>query len=203
MKPFSHPFQSECQVPVKDWRVCVCEDWNQNDTNSCKNALHQLAFFKRHPNPFSRGYLEIRPLEDCQLYTVAISPARNDGSPMIPGERYTSIHSTLCSPTLTQDEIQTPTRLPHKNSNSELVVVLITMILIGSAMVCLALKSISSLSNGNGNRRGRGGRRHHHLHHHHGLDKTYYHPTHASKINHHPHHDEDDYDDDYVLESMK
>ena len=61
---------------------------------------------------------------------------------MIPGERYTSIHSTLCSPTLTEDDQQPSSRLPHNNSNSELVVVLITMILIGSAMVGLALKRL-------------------------------------------------------------
>ena len=61
---------------------------------------------------------------------------------MIPGERYTSIHSTLCSPTLTEDDQQPSSLLPHNNSNYELVVVLITMILIGSAMVGLALKRL-------------------------------------------------------------
>ena len=90
----------------------------------------------------------MRPLKDCQLYTVAISPALEDGSPILPGERYTSIHSTLCAPSLSSEEEETiqPQINQHgKNINSELVVVLITMIMIGSAMVGLALKSVTSM----------------------------------------------------------
>ena len=41
---------------------------------------------------------------------------------MIPGKRYTSIHSTLCSPTLTEDDRQSSSRLPHNNSNSEMII---------------------------------------------------------------------------------
>lgn len=76
---------------------------------------------------------------------MAISPATADGNPVLPGEKYTSIHSTLCAPPPPSDEDQLQPHMGSKSSNSELVVVLITMILIGSAMLCLALKSVTSL----------------------------------------------------------
>ena len=141
-------FQSKCstEAVIRDWRVTICDDWSKNDTENCRNALHRLAFFSRQRH-FSRGYLEVRPLKDCQLYTVAISPAMADGSPIMPGERYTSIHSTLCAPSITNDveEGELQPALHHtKSINSELVVVLITMVMIGSAMVGLALKSVTS-----------------------------------------------------------
>ena len=124
----------------------MCDDWSHNDTESCRNALHRLAFFNRRKHK-NRGYLEVRPLKDCKLYTVAISPATSDGNPILPGERYTSIHSTLCAPSISEDDDsqQNNSTVGTKSSNSELVVVLVTMILIGSAMVCLALKSVTSL----------------------------------------------------------
>lgn len=125
----------------------MCDDLSvKNDSNNCRNALHRLAFFSRQKH-ISRGYLEVRPLKDCQLYTVAISPATIDGSPILPGEKYTSIHSTLCA-SHSNDEDDAQTQVGSKSSNSELVVVLITMILIGSAMLCLAMKSVTSLSSG-------------------------------------------------------
>lgn len=143
--------QSKCSTEaiISDWRVTVCDDLSvRNDSNNCRNALHRLAFFSRQKH-ISRGYLEVRPLKDCQLYTVAISPATIDGSPILPGEKYTSIHSTLCSSSHSvNDDEEQSTTVGSKSSNSELVVVLITMILIGSAMLCLALKSVTSLSSG-------------------------------------------------------
>ncbi len=172
--------------------MTVCDDWNNIDgnetTNNCRNALHKLAVFNRHQH-FSRGYLEVRPLKDCQLYTVALSPATSDGHPVVPGEEYTSIHSTLCAatPSFEGDSSTDDSQLQvgNKSSNSELVVVLVTMILIGSAMVCLAVKSVTSLGSG-GFSSGSAS----------SLTKSYYFTNPASTTS-------CPYDDLYALESMK
>ena len=96
-------------------------------------------------------------------------------------KRYTSIHSTLCAPTTStssHDEIQTYQPQPHKDSNSELVVVLITMLFIGSAMVGLALKSMSTWSSASSSRqRLRRPRSSSHSGLMVGIGKTYYNPA--------------------------
>jgi hypothetical protein len=84
---------------IMNWRVTVCHTGeeavagNGSSMHKCINQLHQLtkADLARH-----RQQLVIRPLEECTLYSVAISPADDDGHPLQPGERYTSVHSTLC-----------------------------------------------------------------------------------------------------------
>ena len=101
-----------------------------------------------------RGYLQISNLKECQLYTVAITPTSREGEPLLPGgERFTSIHSTLCPSPRPPDiapELDEERKVDSNDSNSELVVVLIVMVLIGSSMLCLALKSVSDINSGGG-----------------------------------------------------
>ena len=67
--------QSKCanEAVIANWRVTVCQDWNKNVTQNCQNSLHRLTFFNRGKRE-QRGYLQIRGLQECQLYTVAITP---------------------------------------------------------------------------------------------------------------------------------
>lgn len=182
--------QSKCanEAVIVNWRITVCEDWKtveaSNSSNNqlhCRNSMHGLTFFNVANNrgktrrPLKRGYLQISNLKECQLYTVAITPTSSDGQPLLPGERFTSIHSTLCPPPPPPDIANQGEEVRKDNeSNSELVVVLIVMVLIGSSMLCLALKSVSDINSGVGGRN----------------QKQYYNPSY--------------YDSgDYILESMQ
>lgn len=122
--------------------MCDSNEEYSNHSESCHNQLRQLTWLSRLKTRH-RGFLEVRPLKACRLYTIALTPTDDQGDPIQPGEHYTSIHSTLCVP----EEAEQDSSVSHTNTNnSELSVVLIIMILIGCAMVCLGLKSIVGIN---------------------------------------------------------
>ena len=67
----------ECtdEAVIDSWRVTVCKakDRNDSENTECRNLMSQIRWIER-AEWSHRGSLEIMGLQECQLYTVAITP---------------------------------------------------------------------------------------------------------------------------------
>ena len=109
---------------------------SKNISNCPYQKIHQM---KKMKNNQFRGFIEIRPLENCQEYLVLLTPWKTleDHRIMNSGQNLNTKETTLCS------IHQGHHNIGAKNPDGlELTIVLFVMVLIGLIMVSVGLKSI-------------------------------------------------------------